>query len=566
MGPVARPSVARLGTPDFAEETPLTGSSFKRSFSACLRRSLVLVCCCLGLCSPLIAGAQSTLGTATPALAGKDAALYAPVLADERQAIYAETAGELSLYKLRATLTPAEGSVPATIDGELDLTFVNNTGKAQDEIDFRLYANSDEYAEGGMTLSNVRVGGTFFEPTLDVDDTLARLELAHPVAVGASLPIKMHFVTTVPTDPRRSYGMFAYDAATSTYALAHWEPLLAGYDPVAGWNTAPPSVNGDPVFTNTALYDVTVTAPSQITIIATGTESSHKANGDLVRHHFVSGPVRDFVMAADSSIASMSQKVGNTTVTSWYNPDHAEGGQNVLKWGAQALSLYSTLFGEYPYEEMDLVEVDLGNGAGGVEFPQITFIGGDYYGNSLITNTIPGFLEFVVTHEVAHQWWYGMVGNDQYLHAFMDEGLVNYISCVYFEKQYDSQVAEQQIDLNLKLPYFTMLFNQGDEIVDQPTDSFPSMDSYGVTIYGKGALAFDAIRSQIGDDAFFGALQAYLAQERFKVALPSDLRAAFEHASGQDLSELWRHWFEAAEGDQDYTRQDYLDLIIRLGM
>jgi aminopeptidase N len=111
-----------------------------------------------------------------------------------------------------------------------------------------------------------------------------------------------------------------------------------------------------------------------------------------------------------------------------------------------------------------------------------------------------------------------------------------------------------------------MLFNQGDEIVDQPTDSFPTMDSYGVTIYGKGSLGFEAIRTQIGDDAFFGALQAYLLQERFKVAVPDDLLNAFEQASGQDLSALWRHWFEAAEGSQDYSYQDYQDLLNRLGL
>jgi aminopeptidase N len=271
-------------------------------------------------------------------------------------------------------------------------------------------------------------------------------------------------------------------------------------------------------------------------------------------------------MAADSSIESMSQKIGNTTVTSWYNPDHAQGGQNVLKWGAQAVELYNQWFGEYPYKELDLVEIDLGNGAGGVEFPQIVFIGGNYYGGSEITNSIPSFLEFVVVHEVAHQWFYGMVGNDQYLHAFMDEGMANYISCVYFEKEYGPKIAEQQIDLNLKLPYFTMLFNQGDEIVDQPTDSFPTMDDYGTTIYGKGALGFGAIRAQIGDDAFFGGLREYVAKERFKVALPDDMLNAFDQSSGQDLSELWRHWFEAAEGNQDYTQQDYADLRVRLGM
>jgi Peptidase family M1 domain len=566
MSHLPRPDAARQGTPNFTEENLLARLSLRHSSGFRLRRSLILVLCCLSLCTPLIARAEGTPEAATPTLSGSEAKLYAPVLPEERQEIYAETAGDLSLCKLNATLTPAEVSVPATIAGDLDLTFVNNTGKAQDEIDFRLYPNSSEYAEGAMTLSDVTVSDKPVPPELSVDDTLARLTLSTPVAVDASIPLHVHFITTIPTDPKRSYGMFAYQSATSTYALAHWEPLLAGYDPVAGWNTAPLSINGDPVFTNTALYDVTLTTPQDLAVVTTGSESSHKTIGDHIRHHFVSGPVRDFAMAADSNFESKSQKVGNTTVTSWYNPEHADGGQNVLTWGAQALGIYDELFGEYPYEEMDIVEIDLGNGAGGVEFPGITYIGSDYYGSSVIGDTVVGFLEFVVAHEVAHQWWYGMVGNDQYIHAFMDEGLVNYVTCVYFEKQYSPEVAEQQIDLNLRLPYFSMLFNQGDEIVDQPTDSFPTMDSYGVTIYGKASVGFEAIRTQIGDDAFFGALKAYLLQERFKVAVPEDLLNAFERASGQDLSELWRHWFEAAEGNQDYSYQDYQDLLNRLGL
>jgi hypothetical protein len=528
-------------------------------------RLLFAFLCCSAFFAPALANAQSS-PEASPAVSAEEAALYEPVVPDQRDDVIAETDSHLSLYKIHALLQPATPEDLAVISGDLELTFVNSTGEAQEEIFFRLYPNAVEYGDGNMTLSPAGISGQTVTPEPSVEDTVTGFKLPEPLAAGASLTVSLNFLTTIPTDPPRSYGMFAYQAATDTYALAHWLPLLAGYDPVSGWNLDPLSVNGDPVFTNAALFDVELQSPADLKVVTTGSEVGLETYNDFVRHHFVSGPVRDFVMAADSNYESKSVQVGDTLVTSWYNPNHEEGGSNVLNEGAQALTFYNQVFGEYPYSTMDLVEVDLGNGAGGVEFPQIMFIGSDYYGSNLVTQTIPDFLEFIVVHEVAHQWWYGLVGNDQYIHAFTDEGMANYSSILYFVDQYGPEVATQQADINLELPYLMMLFTEGDEIVDQPTDAFPNSGTYGTTIYGKGALGFQAINQAIGDDAFFAGLKDYVAQERFGVALPEDLKNSWEQASGQDLTDLWRHWFEAEEGTQDYTEADYHNLLNEFGL
>jgi Peptidase family M1 domain len=515
--------------------------------------------------APAAAAETPTLTAPDPGPGDADPALYAPVLADDREGVYADTAGRLSRYRIEATLNPV-GDALATIVGTLDLSYYNGTGAEQPALYFRLYANAGEYADGAIELTRVVASGERIEPRLGVGDTVAEVPLPRAVAPEQTVDLRIDFTTTIPTDPDGSYGMFKYDTDSGTYSLAHWEPLLAGYDPVSGWNLAPPSVNGDPVFTNAALYDVTLTAPSDLVVVTTGDEVTAGATDDgRTRHRFVTGPVRDFVMAADADFQSDSMTVDGTTVTSWYNPDDVEGGQEVMVYGAQSLEVYNRLFGAYPYDTMDLVQVDLGGGAAGVEFPQLLFIGGDYYAQHALTRQIPGFLEFVVSHEVGHQWWYGLVGNDQYVDAFIDEGLTNYVACVYFSEEYEPDAGAYQINLNLKLPYFTMLFGDGDQIVDQPTDDFPSQGAYGATIYGKAALGFDAIRTAIGDDAFFQALTAYAAQFRFQVATPDDLKAAFETASGQNLDELWRHWFEAKEGRQDYDAADLAQLLRDLG-
>jgi aminopeptidase N len=166
---------------------------------------------------------------------------------------------------------------------------------------------------------------------------------------------------------------------------------------------------------------------------------------------------------------------------------------------------------------------------------------------------------------VAHQWFYGVVGNNQYLHAYLDESLSNYLSVVYFAANYDAETANEQANYELRSGYFDYLFRNGDDIVDQPTDSFRSGGVYGVIVYGKGALAFMELRAEIGTDAFFAALQSYYATYAFGIATPADMKAAFEEAAGTSLEAFWTHWFNEAAGLDDFDATDVARLLREMG-
>jgi hypothetical protein len=132
---------------------------------------------------------------------------------------------------------------------------------------------------------------------------------------------------------------------------------------------------------------------------------------------------------------------------------------------------------------------------------------------------------------------------------------------IYREQIYGTDAAAEWKRDYLQRPFLTMLFgNIGDQIVDQPSADFLTNGPYGRTVYGKGALGFDAIRQSIGNDAFFAGLQQYVADHRFGIAQPQDLRSALAEASGQDLHELWAHWFERKEGAEDFTPEDLMEL------
>ena len=540
----------------------------------------------------ILASSPSGMGPSPQPLAREQASpvtdselLYEAVLPPYRREIMAATADRLSRYTITATFhspgapsvampqaTPVTGveailaapSDPqATITGTQEVHVVNDTGGSLSDLYLRLYPNLRQYGDGRMVVRDVTVDGVPVVPeppplysvpastpvaTPDAgsqDLILLRLPLANPLAPGASATLRLGFTTTVPLEPVDGTGPFVFMPDTARWTLAHWFPILAGLEPAFGWETDPPAAWADVTFSNTALFDVTLTAPDDLVLVTTGVE----VEGAVERLHqvrrFISGPARDFTIVADPELASSSTDVNGTRVVSYYQPQNAAGGAQILEWGAQALTIFSELFGPYPYATLDLVAVPE---VVGYEFPQLIFIGADYYPDPLTSGSRPGAVEFLVAHEVVHQWWYGMVGNNPHRHAFLDEGLAEYASFLYFERQHGVEATEQHVNRGLRLPYVTLVLTEGDQIVDQLSPAFSAEGTYVATVYWKAALGFAALQDEVGDAAFFTGLEQYAATMRFDVAMPDDLQSAFEDASGQDLDAFWHLWFEIARG------------------
>jgi len=474
---------------------------------------------------------------------------FGSIIPTEQPAIQTETAGRLSSYALDASFSPAQTEQLAVIKGTLALHFVNATGAAQSTIYLRLYPNSVIYPAGGMTVEKASIDGTATKIRLSVHDTVAAMNLPVPIAPGASTDLAISFATKIPTDPQGTYGMFEFDSKTGVYALANWFPILAGFDPERGWLLDPPATIGDPVFANDAMFDVRLSAPWMYKIAAGGTEIGRPNTAGNPERHFVAGPVRDFVITISDEFQSVSQNVGKTVVKSYFLPEDAPSGSNALVFGARALKLYERRYGAYPYQTMSLVETPLGSGAGGVEFPQLVFLGADYYADGSAGDSAT--LEFLVSHEVAHQWFYGLVCNDQYLHAFLDEALANVSAVLDLKTFRGADAAATVMNRSIVGPYRSYLESRGDLVVDAPSEDFPSVLAYNAVVYGKAVMGFQAIRDKIGQTEFDAALALYVSRNRFATAVPSDLLACLNESSGQDLTALWDHWFEQTHGLTD---------------
>ena len=231
-------------------------------------------------------------------------------------------------------------------------------------------------------------------------------------------------------------------------------------------------------------------------------------------------------------------------------PNHGVGGDAALEWTVNTLKAFNPLLGEYPWQQLQVLEADV-FAAAAVELPQMFIMGSSYYTDPDLTSAI-SYFEFTVAHEAVHMWFYSLVGNNQYDDAFIDEGLTNYLSGdVYFREMYGDSVGDAAFQSFLYRPFERLIEANADVIVDFPTDNFPSASAYSSAVYTKAPHGFKAIHEAMGQDDFFAALSAYVEEFSFRVATPADLEAAFEAHTDISIRDIWGHWFERREGGLD---------------
>jgi hypothetical protein len=499
---------------------------------------------------PLLVALLHVPATAIGAAPATVPELYAPVLPAERAAVIAAIDGQIDAYTIRARLDPAT----STIGGELEVTFVNQTVRPLTEVYFRLYPNADYYDEGGLRIEAATVAGKPVEAELQVGETALRVPLGQVLPPGAAIALELAFSTVIPMDSTGSFGILNHASAEGTWVLADWYPIVAGFEQDIGWYLGPPTGQGDPTFAATALYDVTITAPASLQVVASGSAAGEAAveAGGAVTQRYLTGPAREFAAIAGDDFVAISGEVNGTTVNSYATSGGEAAAGLALATAIEALTRYSAWFGAYPFAELDLAQTPLA-GALGLSWTGLIYLDASRFQGETgaIDVTQLELLDFIVAHEVGHQWWGGSVGSNSNDHTFLVEGLTNYLSVVFVEEVNGAARGNASRDAMLVGPYLNLLGRGVDKVVDGP--AAPDQDSaiQSVIVYSKGALGFLAIRQAIGDDAFFAALASYADTHAFRVTSPNDLQDAFETASGTDLDELWRVWFESAETTPD---------------
>jgi hypothetical protein len=416
------------------------------------------------------------------------------------------------------------------VEGRESVRYTNTESVALDEVVFRLFPQTPGYG-GQMAVEEVLVEGRPADTRPNLMDSALYVTLAPPLQVGESVFLELVFRAVVPEDVGDGYGQFS--SANGIMALPNVYPLIPVYDD-EGWNVelAPPY--GDAVYSDVALYHVQVRAASDQTVVASGSAVARMEDSDgTVTTTFVSGPMRDFVVVMSSDFVTSTDTVDGVRVTSYYVGQDAEGGDRALSYAVDAMRVFNEYFGPYPYSELDVVETP--TTAGGIEYPGLVVIAQRLYDQG------GGFAEFVVAHEVAHQWWYALVGNDQVDEPWLDEALAQYSTLLYYEEVRGSRVAEEVRRRSFEEPYERLVSEGLDAPVGQPVRAFSGED-YGPVVYGKGPLFFQALRDEVGDAEFQSLLRAYLDAFRYGIATPEGFLGVAEKVSDRELDSLYQKW------------------------
>ena len=479
-------------------------------------------------------------------------------------------------YRIEATLDPAANE----LRGRETITYVNHSPDALpylwlfveqnicapnsvtnqlDQPPLVFLSSSFDFSckgfDGGLRLGSLRIGGRDAHYT--VFGTTLRIDLDHPLAAGASLAIDAEWSFKVPP-----YGAGRMGHDGPLYEVAQWYPRMAVYDDIRGWNHEP-YIGAGEFYLEYGAFDVSLTVPATYVVAATGTlrnpedvltteqrarlaralrsdstvaiisadeaadpgRTRPSATGQLT-WHFTADSVRDFAFAAAPGMRWDASGYNGILIETLYRPA-ARPWEEANRMARAAIRYFSEQWFPYPYSHATTVEGPVE----GMEYPMLTFVP-----NS------PGReeLQWVVSHEFGHEWFPMVVGSNERLYPWMDEGFNTFIDLGGAAQYFHGTAYGDSIEVH-------PLHLYGDHAIvgkEQPLISRPvEVSDLFWAGYQKPALMMQMLRREVlGPERFDPAFREYIRTWAFRHPAPADFFRLMRDESGMDLDWFWRSW------------------------
>jgi hypothetical protein len=522
-------------------------------------------------------------------------------------------------YRIDAVFLPDSNEIAGTSE----LRYWNNSPDTLRQVFFHLYynadrpgsyrdklwrregyygvANADSSEWGRMEIDSLCIAGTPVDlHKTRFDNTIWEIPLAASLMPHDSLDFRVVYRCQIPKSGWRN------GAKGEHYDVAQWYPRIAVYDR-DGWHAYQHLDNGE-FYADFGDYDVTLRAPRKFHIAHTGllvneaelfpglpqgsrdtiltdilaqkkedkdttkSPDSLRAFGGTVQHE--AAPAADSAKSEDTSstrtwvmhaervidfawgtdpkfIWDRTRTDSGVIIDCIYTPQAKKHWQkNGAEFTRFCIELYSRKFGQYPYPRFTLVA---GNISGGVEYPMLTFMGQGL-------SHMPRYSLFSITaHEVAHNWFYGLVASDEIRQPFMDEGFTDFATCVaheaYFGRWGNSYAHRTHTDSLFSDPDDERTANQRSyvrlrsRIDDEPplatsADKWTVGMYYHTLIYRKTATVLYALMDVLGEDKFWECMHHYFDSWQFRHPGREDMYLCFNQCAGQNLEWFWEQWFE----------------------
>ena len=429
---------------------------------------------------------------------------------------------EATRYWIEIDLTFDDRAQEATIDGNARILFTNPLTGRLDNVVLMLWPNNDQYA-AQMVAGPVVVQGRVVEGEPVTNGLGQRFKLPRSLAPGEavdlSLPFRVEIESMSALLPKRMGITGGMLLAPTFYPLI---PRLVDGE----WQIGDAPPGGDTTNSEIAFYQLDVTWPSELALAASGVEFDRHEAGGLKQATFISGPMRDVALALGPFVVETRQ-VGDVLLQVWVLRTHRDDVEVVLDAAALQMTLLNELMGPYPYPELDLV--DAPGAFGGIEYPGLVYLG--TLGSSWVIEP--------TVHEVAHQWFYGLIGDDQIEQPWLDEAAATYAEALYYEQ---AQGTGRGTSFISDLRSIVRQHSDPELPIGLAVGDYPDEFDYAAFVYLKGALFFDALRRELGEPGFKDFLQAYYETYRYGFADAEGFQKIAEMTCRCELDPFFDVW------------------------
>ncbi len=323
---------------------------------------------------------------------------------------------------------------------------------------------------------------------------------------------------------------YRFGSQGATFMLGNFYPVLNLLDE-NGWHKAYNTKFGDPFCLPSADYLVQLNIPEAYGIASSGSVIRTAAD-DTGRETYLiaAGKVRDFCLLVMYDYSEINA-VQNNVVINCFIPSAYDTaiGSEIVQLSHKIMNYYACRWGSYTYPEFQVALVPM-EGFQGMEFSNIIFLREDLFTGGFD----PERCEYLLAHEIAHQWWYGMVGNDQLREPWLDEGLANWSACEYLEYAHGNRAASPPGTAGRNI------------VLNRGLQDFASSRDYYSTAYDYGSKFWSALESELGEYTVDKVLRSYLRLYKNSIASASELREVIEKDApdGTDITPFLQKWLQ----------------------
>lgn len=429
------------------------------------------------------------------------------------------------------------------------IDFINNTNSILKVLKLNLYPQFFEEGATHNVISSTKLANTYPNgmsyAKFDIDRVLVKgvdipvlysgeYEEILNVDLGSSLmpnervELGIEYSFQMPNCNHR----FGY--GENTINLGNFYPIMCVYESGSFVENGY-SPNGDPFYSDMANYIVSISVPNEYIVASTGVKQSENTIENKKIVTYKATMVRDFAMVVSDKFQVKSKKVDKVDVLYYYFEDI--NSDQSLQAGIDSINTFSKLFGKYPYQTYSVVQTDFIHG--GMEYPNLVMISADIENSDDYKN--------VIVHETAHQWWYGIVGNDEMKNPWLDEALTEFSTVLFYDENEGYNLTHEKMIKASKENYSLFVTVYQDVLGKIDTSmrdckSYSTEPEYTYCTYVKGVLMFDSLYHLVGKDKFIKSLKTYFEQCKYKNATPKDLILAFEETCKTNATNFFDSW------------------------